>query len=391
MSFVTIFRSAFIFLCILFSLLGFTIYESNLSIEKKDAALKNQGELRTLGEQLAKGSGYLTTEVRSYVQFGNVIHYDNFWLEVDKTRSRDIAIERLKKLNALPEELNFIEIAKWYSDKLISTEQAAMEYMKSGNSNAARALVFGEYYAEQKKLIMENIKNFQKLINKRALEETRKAESNAELLINLTIILLILSGLLVLFFFYFIGIKQLVEPMKSLTRSMLELSQGSLDVNIPNFPKNNEIGYMASTLDVFKDNLVKRHENERLLNTVVDNTASIIYMKDLNGRYLFINKRWQELLIFGHKEVLGKNDYDLFSEELAEKFTRIDSEVMKSGVPFSGQEIAPHEDGLHTYFSTKVPLLDSRGTIYGLCGISTDITELVKSRAESENVSREMT
>jgi hypothetical protein len=150
MSFVTIFRSAFIFLCILFSLLGYTIYQLNVSIERKDTALKHQEEFRLLGEQLAKGSGYLTAEVRSYVQFGAIIHYDNFWLEVDKTRSRDIAVERLKKLKVLPKELDFIEIAKWYSDKLISTEQMAMEYMKGGNSKAARKLVFGDYYLEQK-------------------------------------------------------------------------------------------------------------------------------------------------------------------------------------------------------------------------------------------------
>jgi methyl-accepting chemotaxis protein len=75
MSFVTIFRSAFFFLCILFSLVGYTIYQLNVSVEKVAAALGEQQELRLLGEQLAKGSGYLTSEVRSYVQFGNKLHY----------------------------------------------------------------------------------------------------------------------------------------------------------------------------------------------------------------------------------------------------------------------------------------------------------------------------
>ena len=123
MSFVTIFRSAFFFLCALFSLVGYTIFQLNVSVDKKEAALKQQQELRLLGEQLAKGSDYLTAEVRNYVQFGNKIHYDNFWVEVEKTRSRDIAVERLKKLKVLPEELEFIENAKWYSDNLIVTEQ----------------------------------------------------------------------------------------------------------------------------------------------------------------------------------------------------------------------------------------------------------------------------
>jgi len=388
MSFVTIFRSAFIFLCILFSLLGYTIYQLNVSIERKDTALKHQEEFRLLGEQLAKGSGYLTAEVRSYVQFGAIIHYDNFWLEVDKTRSRDIAVERLKKLKVLPKELDFIEIAKWYSDKLISTEQMAMEYMKGGNSKAARKLVFGDYYLEQKKLIMGNVNKFQGLINKRAAKETKKAESKAELLIDITNILLILSGLLVLFFFYFIGIKQLVEPMKSLTSSMLKLALGNLDVTIPKFPQKNEIGDMASTLEVFKSNLMKRHDNERLLNTVVNNTTSVIYVKDLEGRYLFINKSFQESLSLGNQQVLGKNDYDLVSEELAGKFTRIDNEVIRLGIPFKGEEIAQHDDGIHTYISTKVPLLNSKEEIYGLCGISTDITELVKSRAEKKDTEK---
>jgi hypothetical protein len=69
MSFVTIFRSAFIFLCLLFSLLGYIAYQLNISIDRKDDALKHQAELRFLGELLAKGSDYLTAEIRSYVLY----------------------------------------------------------------------------------------------------------------------------------------------------------------------------------------------------------------------------------------------------------------------------------------------------------------------------------
>ena len=378
MSFVTIFRSAFVFLCILFSLVGYTIFQLNVSVDKKETALRQQQELMLLGEQLVKGSDYLTAEVRSYVQFGNIIHYDNFWLEVNKTRSRDIAVDRLKKFNVLPEELEFVENAKSYSDSLIVTEEVAMEHMKNGNPDAARALVFGEYYLDQKKLIMENIKNFQKLINRRALEDKRKADSKAKVLTNITILLLVLSGLLVLFFFYFIGIKQLVEPLKSLTNLMLKMAEGDLNLNIPVASKNenNEICKMASTLDFFQRNLIKRYENERLLDIIVNNTTSIIYFKDKKGNYLFTNEHWNKLFCKSNEEVKGKTDFDIFPKDFAEKFVKNDKEVIESGITFNGEEIAPHGDVIHTYISSKVPLLDAEGKIYGLCGISTDITEI---------------
>ena len=156
MSFVTIFRSAFLFLCFLFSLLGYSAYQLNVSIDRKDETLRHQLELRFLGEQLAKGSDYLTAEVRSYVQFGNKLHYDNFWREVNKIRSRDRVVEKLKSIKVFPESLKYIEIAKKYSDNLIKTEKEAMKEVAAGNYKAARKLVFGEYYSDQKKLIMDN-------------------------------------------------------------------------------------------------------------------------------------------------------------------------------------------------------------------------------------------
>ncbi|MDC0946292.1 PAS domain S-box protein [Nitrospinaceae bacterium] len=388
MSFVTIFRGAFFFLYALFSLVGYIIFQLNISVDEKETALRQQQELRLLGEQLAKGSDYLTAEVRNYVQFGNKLHYDNFWVEVDKTRSRDIAVERLKKLKALPEELEFIENAKRYSDGLIVTEKLAMEYMKIGDTDGARALVFGEYYLEQKKLIMENIKIFQDLINKRALEHTRKADSKAKVLTSITILLLVLSGLLVLFFFYFIGIKQLVEPLKSLTNLMLKMAEGDLGLNIPVASKSgsNEIYEMASTLDFFQNNLIKRYENERLLDIVANNTTSVIYFKDKEGRYLFTNEHWKKLFCKSNEEVKGKTDFDIFPKDFAEKFVKNDKEVFESGITFNGEEIAPHGDVIHTYISSKVPLLDAEGKIYGLCGISTDITEIknTEKRVEKE-------
>jgi PAS domain S-box-containing protein len=121
-----------------------------------------------------------------------------------------------------------------------------------------------------------------------------------------------------------------------------------------------------------------REENENQLKLIANNTTSVIYMKDIEGRYLLINKRYEDLFDLKNQEVQGKTDLDLFPKEIADNFIKNDKNVMVSGIPFEGEENAPHKDGLHTYISIKVPLRNSVGVIYGICGISTDITELKK-------------
>ncbi len=118
-----------------------------------------------------------------------------------------------------------------------------------------------------------------------------------------------------------------------------------------------------------------RCRREAMLSTIVDSSTACLYAKDIQGRYLFINRRWAELFHVTKESVLGRTDHDLFPKEIADGFVANDRKILSGREPVYLEEIAPHEDGPHTYLSIKVPLLDSVGNPYAVCGISTDITD----------------
>ncbi len=123
-------------------------------------------------------------------------------------------------------------------------------------------------------------------------------------------------------------------------------------------------------------------ENEDLLQSIINNTNSVIYLKDLDGRYLMVNRSYQEMVKTNQEKIIGRTDAELFPPELAEKFIKIDQQVISCGELIEAEEEAPHADGLHTYISAKFPLHDSQGNIYAVCGISVDITERKQNEEE---------
>ncbi len=118
------------------------------------------------------------------------------------------------------------------------------------------------------------------------------------------------------------------------------------------------------------------------LQSVLDNSPALIYMKDEAGRYLFVNRRWTELFHTKLENARGKTDFELFPEESARRFVSDDRVVMASGEAQEFEEQSELPDGLHSYNSIKVALKDGNGRVYALCGISTDITER-KAKEES--------
>ncbi len=115
-------------------------------------------------------------------------------------------------------------------------------------------------------------------------------------------------------------------------------------------------------------------ESEQRLQSVLDSSKAVAYLKDLEGRYLLVNRQWAELFSQSKEAGLGKTDYEIFPLEFAETFRANDREALNAGKAIELLETAPHPDGTHTYLSIKVPIYDAQGNAYATCGISTDIT-----------------
>lgn len=120
---------------------------------------------------------------------------------------------------------------------------------------------------------------------------------------------------------------------------------------------------------------------DKIVEAILDNTTAVIYAKDLEGRYQLINRRFEELFGIAATEIKGQTDYDIFSKAMADKFFHNDQAVAQRNEQIEFEEIAPHDDGPHTYLSLKFPYRDEMGNCVGTCGISTDITPRKKIEA----------
>jgi PAS domain S-box-containing protein len=129
------------------------------------------------------------------------------------------------------------------------------------------------------------------------------------------------------------------------------------------------------------------HESDARLQGMLDHSPSSIFMKDLQGRYVDVNKQFERTFHLTCDDVIGKTDYDIFPSEYATAYHANDLQVLKAGRSLQFEEVALHDDGLHTNIVWKFPLRRLDGTPYALCGIVTDITE--RKRAETALHKRE--
>ncbi|MBW4496058.1 MAG: PAS domain S-box protein [Oscillatoria princeps RMCB-10] len=124
--------------------------------------------------------------------------------------------------------------------------------------------------------------------------------------------------------------------------------------------------------------------SQQQLNAILENAPAVIYMKDTEGRFLLINRQFETLFHVSREEIQGKDICEIFPQEIAEKFRATDLAVLAASAPAQWEEVAPHDDGLHTYISSKFPLCDATGTPYAVGGISIDITHRLRAEAERD-------
>ncbi len=135
-----------------------------------------------------------------------------------------------------------------------------------------------------------------------------------------------------------------------------------------------------------EDTEQRLRESESRLQAILDHSPGAIFVKDPAGRYLLFNPPFAALCRRPVEEIVGRTDFDLFPEDLAQALRANDEAVLREGQPRDFEEIAASPGGPRTSIVQKFPLLDAQGRIYALCGIVTDIT----SRVQAEVARREM-
>jgi PAS domain S-box-containing protein len=127
-----------------------------------------------------------------------------------------------------------------------------------------------------------------------------------------------------------------------------------------------------------------------LLRAVFDHSPAVIYVKDKLGRFLMVNRRFEELFHVRPETVIGKTGYHLWSKDVADRFHEMDQRVILARRALTDTEVAPQDDGAHTYISVKCPLWDHAGDPYAVMGISTDITELHQAQEQLHRAHHEL-
>lgn len=118
-----------------------------------------------------------------------------------------------------------------------------------------------------------------------------------------------------------------------------------------------------------------------LLEGIIDNTPSSIFVKNIEGRFLLVNRRAASFLHHTPDQLIGKTDYELFPQKIVERWRTNDRPILESGKLVQIEVVLHQDDGLHTYITTRFPLYDAQGVVYAIGGISTDVTERAQTQA----------
>ncbi|MDB4907595.1 MAG: Blue-light-activated protein [Gemmatimonadetes bacterium] len=117
-------------------------------------------------------------------------------------------------------------------------------------------------------------------------------------------------------------------------------------------------------------------ENLSLLNAIVEGTADAIFVKDLAGRYLLMNGAGEASRGVPRQEILGKDDAELFPADIARAIMERDRSILATGDAQTFEETLTSPAGTRTFVTAKSVFRDAAGSIIGLVGISSDVTEL---------------
>lgn len=226
------------------------LFQLNGSISAEREAKLRQNEIDQLAKSLQSASDYLTDRARLYVHAGEKVYYDDYWREVNETRTREKALERLTELGVGEEQLELMRKANDISQGLVLVEERAMKEVENKDFFVARGLMFDSYYNSTKEQISDYIGRFIDSVNDIANEEAAKAQEKAQLQMGIVYIMGFLVVAVILLTFLLLAAK--IKKLSLITDRLNQLATNDGDLTSRvDIQSKDEIGMIASSFNTF--------------------------------------------------------------------------------------------------------------------------------------------
>lgn len=109
---------------------------------------------------------------------------------------------------------------------------------------------------------------------------------------------------------------------------------------------------------------------------LLEHAPIAVYAKDLEGRYMLINRSAAAILSLPPEHIVGRTDEEVFPAELAAQWRTSDQQVLTTGRPLEQDNLIRSPNGIeHALLDIKFPIYHEGGALLGIGGIATNITE----------------
>jgi len=125
-----------------------------------------------------------------------------------------------------------------------------------------------------------------------------------------------------------------------------------------------------------------QRQRQQLMQALADHSPLGIFAKGPDGRYVYANHEFARSLGRAAAEVVGRDDFELFTPAIAESLRRHDAAIIAAGTLSAREDRGVGPDSDRSYWSLKFPLHDEAGRVFAVCGLVNDITPLRRSEAE---------
>ena len=186
--------------------------------------------------------------------------------------------------------------------------------------------------------------------------------------------------------------RRILAPVLELRHATMRIAQGDLDARAA-VASSDELGALASAFNQMAEERKRSEEELRSsrerFRAFMENTPAVAFLKDSLGRYVYVNRPYEERFRVKSADLLGKTDYDLWPEE-AGKLREHDMSVLSNSKTLQFEETIPTPDGmLRRWLAFKFLVTNAAGERF-LGGVAIDVTETKAIEEEAREKASEL-